>query len=70
MPVQASVRSCPWRWGSQITTYVICMPSFVRAMCAFEYASTKVEYVTLEKEMESKEGELDKARFGPSPVEL
>ena len=40
MPVQASIRCWPWRWDSPITTYVICMPSFVRVMCAFKYAST------------------------------
>ena len=42
MPVQASIRCWPWRWDSPITAiYVICMPSFVRVMCAFKYASTK-----------------------------
>ena len=40
MPSQASIRCWPRRWDSPITTYVICMPSFVRVMFEFEYAST------------------------------
>ena len=53
MPVQASVRYrihlfrplfavVPGDETAQSTTYVICMPSFVRVICAFEYASTNL----------------------------